>query len=249
MLKSVAPEHALSPSGPTRVREDRPQDPPPAVKSGRKSGRKPRKETVSTAATVPLLADPYDESHSSMDIDMEEPTIGPSHTISKTIGHYRDEVHQQLIEELRLHVRHLTGKVGALQMERRRNESRFSPLNKFSGILPSEDDWMKDWSVRECLQFIAKIVPPQPQPTRRFGESEASSLADFLAKHGEKGARRGREWAKKDWMRQITSVVRLAETFEYAELGKVNLAVYEHQLMDIFAIHYDQHMYDNDVIM
>jgi len=171
-----------------------------------------------------------------MEIDMEG-DLSPGKDLSQASpGDRRDEVHRQMVYELGQHLRSLTGQAASLQQHRRANESRYSPANaKFAESLPSESDWSRTWTLRESLKFVAKIPPPRSR-SWTFGESEASSLADFLGLPGEKGARPGREWAKHDWGRELMVVKRLAEDFEFGDLNHGQMAEYEYEVMSVFAV-------------
>jgi len=155
---------------------------------------------------------------------------------SISVAQYRDEVHKQLARDLQGHVRQVTGFAAILQAERRRTDSRHSSLNKYAGTLPTEDEWKEAWSVRECLKLVAKIPPRQLRATWTFSDGDASFLADFLGMPGDKGARKGREWAKNDWARAVMTVFRLAEDFGYDGFDRLKLAEYEYSIMDVFAM-------------
>jgi len=169
-----------------------------------------------------------------MEIDMDPSSSNEPRQASR--GDRRDELHRQMAHELGQYLRKLTGKAASLQQHRRTNESIYSPANaKYTGDIPNESDWGSAWSLRECLKFVAKILPSQRRPSS-FGETEASSLADFLGLPGERGARPGREWAKHDWGRELMTVQKLAQDFEFIELGDRKMAEYEYAVMEIFSI-------------
>ncbi|KIJ56698.1 hypothetical protein M422DRAFT_238313 [Sphaerobolus stellatus SS14] len=174
-------------------------------------------------------------SHAAMEIDMDDVENPPT-----TVGQHRDELHRRLVEELRMHVRNITGKAAGLQRYRREHESQYSPMNRrYAGTLPTEADWRMDWSVRDCLKFLVKIPPSKPKASWIFGDGDATSLADFVAISGERGARKGREWAKNDWTRNVTTIAELAGAFEYEGLYTGRLAEYEYSIMEVFALDLD----------
>jgi len=154
---------------------------------------------VSTSSNpIPYSVHSY-EDHGGMEIHLDgDHTMLSNSPQSVLPRNRRDVLHKQMAEDLREHIRTLTGKAAKLQQYRREHESMHSPSNvKFSEVLPSKNDWSHVWSLRDCLKFLVKIPPPQRR-SWTFGDGEASSLADFLGMPGEKGARPGREWAKHD---------------------------------------------------
>ncbi|KAF8529046.1 PIN domain-containing protein [Hysterangium stoloniferum] len=169
-----------------------------------------------------------------MEVDMEDPPA-QSGNPRTTLPRRRDDIHQHLTKDIQYHIRMLTGKASRLQQDRRDTESMYSSINvKFTGPLPTENDWARSWSMRDCLKFLVKIPPPR-QRTWSFGDAEASSLADFLGLPGERGARPGREWAKHDWGRELLKVSRLAQDLDYAALDQRKLAEYEYAVLEAFA--------------
>jgi len=198
-----------------------------------RSGARPVSIATSLVRSSPPPYPVHDsEADKRMEVDMEDSPASNPHT---TLLRRRDDLHQHLTTDIQYHIRMLTGKASRLQQNRRDTESMYSSANaKFTGTLPTENDWARSWSMRDCLKFLAKI-PPLRQRTWSFSDADASSLADFLGLSGERGARPGREWAKYDWGRELLKVSRLAQDFDYAALDRRKLAEYECNVIEAFA--------------
>lgn len=179
---------------------------------------------------------PSAEDHGGMEIDTDDGRAMLSN-MSQDVPpkDHRDILHTEMIKDLGQRLRELTGRLARLQQYRREHESIYSPSNaKFSGEIPSENDWSRAWCLRDCLRFVAKVAPAQRR-SWSFGDGEASSLADFLGIQGEKGARPGREWAKHDWWRELVVVKKLAKDFEFEDLDDSKMAEYEYAVAEVFA--------------
>ncbi|GJJ07481.1 hypothetical protein Clacol_001683 [Clathrus columnatus] len=172
-----------------------------------------------------------DNSVPRMDMDMDMDTIIESPSPLQR----RDYLHQCIVSELQDHIRRIVEKATRLQEQRRKNESRYSRANSlFTGSLPTEEDWIQGWAIRDCLRYLIKILPPKLSRGEPFEEGDASSLADFLSLPGEKGARPGREWSKNDWGRELMKVSRLAQDYEYEGLDSNTLHNYEYRILTAF---------------
>ena len=215
-----------------------------AVQAGPSSRRMAQPNAAAGHAwpAAPRVGAPIDShtgsSHGSMEIDMEDMSVEAQTMSMPTSGlQWRDELHRQLAQELITHARSITGLAAILQAKRRKEDSIYSPMNKYTGPLPTESDWRDgQWSVRDCLKMVAKIPPKHPRTDWTFGDGEASFLADFLGLPGEKGARKGREWAKNDWNRAVLTVSRLAQGFGYGGFDNVKQTECEYHIMEVFAI-------------
>lgn len=139
------------------------------------------------------------------------------------------------MSELHNHVRKIIGKATHLQQQRRRTESQYSHANMlFRGDLPAEGDWIENWSIRECLRYLVKILPPKNKRSHPFEEGDASSLSDFLSLPGERGARPGREWSKTDWTRELAKISQLAQDYDYEGLDSEMLHNYQSYVLMVF---------------
>lgn len=165
----------------------------------------------------------------SMDVDMDvDVDVDPKSLMTpRSPPQWRDYLHRCAASELQSHVRKIVENALRLQRERQKTESRHSRANAlFRGDLPTEDG-IRDLGIRECLRFLVKILPPRLERSHPLLEGDASSLADFLSLPGERGARPGREWSRKDWERELLRISHLAEDYNYD--GLTSEAMYNYQ--------------------
>ena len=230
----VSPKESASPRGST-------VSPIQASGTSRRKGKKGGRGRTDThpnscssshsPAALHSVGPAQDDADMEVDLDMT-----PNNSYTSSSGGRRNELHRQITIQLGHYLRRLTGIAANLQQHRRTQQSIHSPENAtYTGKLPTEDDWGCAWSLRACLTFMTEIQPPQ-QRSWIFDEAAASSLADFLGRPGERGARPGREWAKHDWARALVTVHNLAQDFAFGELDHHKMTEYEYAVLEAFAV-------------
>ncbi|KAG8949315.1 hypothetical protein FRC04_008917 [Tulasnella sp. 424] len=110
------------------------------------------------------------------------------------------------------------------EVEARQNENisiyaKRAPPSRLSTIpIPSEEEW-RGWTLRQAILWVDKVIAGKAGG-KTPNETPSGKLADLIASYaeGERGARRGQDWARGDWSSAADVVERFFGTEVAAQL-------------------------------